>query len=286
MQQDNVLTLSGFRYLKLSLLVVLTCIVLYFADTPPIRPGGGTWLGYGLGTLGAVLIVWLMLFGLRKRAYSSNLGTVRGWLSAHVYLGLSLIVIATLHAAFHFGVNIHTLAYVLTLLVVFSGLWGLFGYMSIPSKMNGLLKGKTLDQSAEALTDIDTQSQRMVGSMSAEIKSAVEAAAKTHFFDYPGQRLFSSPANCATAKSVALLTSRLSVFAPAAGATSEAGNAARKVLQELHTLQLRRLAQLNNIREYLRLKAQTETWLMLHVPLTFALFAALGAHILSVFFYW
>jgi len=162
MQQDNVLTLSGFRYLKLSLLVVLTCIVLYFADTPPIRPGGGTWLGYGLGTLGAVLIVWLMLFGLRKRAYSSNLGTVRGWLSAHVYLGLSLIVIATLHAAFHFGVNIHTLAYVLTLLVVFSGLWGLFGYMSIPSKMNGLLKGKTLDQSAEALTDIDTQSQRMV----------------------------------------------------------------------------------------------------------------------------
>ena len=286
MQQDNVLTLGGFRYLKLSMLVVLTCIVLYYADIPPIRPGGGTWLGYGLGTLGAVLIVWLMMFGLRKRAYSSNLGTVRGWLSAHVYLGLSLIIIATLHAAFHFGINIHTLAYVLTLLVVISGAWGLFVYMNIPSKMNGLLRGKTLEQSAEALSDIDTQSQRLVASMPAEIKAAVESASKTHFFDYPGQRLFSSPKNCASAKSVSLITSRLSVFSPSVGATAEAGNAARKSMQELLTLQLRRLAQLNNIREYLRLKAQTETWLMLHVPLTFALFAALGAHILSVFFYW
>jgi len=286
MHQENVLTLGGFRYLKLSLLVVLTCIILYYADTPPIRPGGGTWLGYGLGTLGAVLIVWLMLFGLRKRAYSSNLGTVRGWLSAHVYLGLALIIIATLHAAFHFGINIHTLAYVLTLLVVFSGAWGLFGYMNIPSKMSGLLKGKTLEQSAEALSDIDTQSLRIVGTMPAEIKAAVEAASKTHFFDYPGQRLFSSPHHCATAKSVALLTARLSVFAPSVGESSETGNSARKVIQELHTLQLRRLAQLNNIREYLRLKAQTEIWLMFHVPLTFALFAALGAHILSVFFYW
>jgi hypothetical protein len=286
MHQENVLTLGGFRYLKLSLLIILACIVLYYADTPLIRPGGGTWLGYGLGTLGALLIVWLMLYGLRKRAYKSNIGTVKGWLSAHVYLGLSLIVIATLHAAFHFGVNIHTLAYVLTLLVVFSGLWGLFGYMSIPSKMSGLLKGKTLEQSAEALSDLDTQSQRIVSSMPLEIKTAVEAASKTHFFDFPGQRLFGAPRHCATAQSVALLTSHLSLFVPTVGETSDAGKATRKLMQELHTLQLRRLAQLNNIREYLRLKAQTEIWLMFHVPLTFALFAALGAHILSVFIYW
>jgi hypothetical protein len=29
-----------------------------------------------------------------------------------------------------------------------------------------------------------------------------------------------------------------------------------------------------------------EIWLYLHVPLTFALIAALVAHIVSVFFYW
>ena len=29
-----------------------------------------------------------------------------------------------------------------------------------------------------------------------------------------------------------------------------------------------------------------EIWLYVHVPLTFALIAALSAHIISVFFYW
>ena len=40
------------------------------------------------------------------------------------------------------------------------------------------------------------------------------------------------------------------------------------------------------IRRHLRLKAQLEIWLYVHVPLTFALIAALAAHIVSVFFYW
>lgn len=286
MQQENVLTLSGFRYLKLSMLLLVTCIVLYWADTPPIRPWGGTWLGYGLGTLGAVLILWLMLFGIRKRAYSSNLGTVKGWLSAHVYLGVSLIVVTTLHAGFNFGFNIHTLAYLLTLFVVFSGMWGLFVYMNVPSKMSEVLKGKTVDQCAEILSDIDTQSLRIASSLSAEIQSAVNASSKTRFFDYPGQRLFAIPKNCATAKSVHLLNSLTNQFVVSAGSSSEANKSTLKSMQELYSLQLRRQIQLNNIREYCRLKAQTEMWLMLHVPMSFALLATLSAHIFSVFFYW
>ena len=34
------------------------------------------------------------------------------------------------------------------------------------------------------------------------------------------------------------------------------------------------------------MKTQLEIWLYLHVPATFALLAALIAHILSVFLYW
>jgi len=43
---------------------------------------------------------------------------------------------------------------------------------------------------------------------------------------------------------------------------------------------------LSNIRRHLQLKAQLEIWLYFHVPVTFALIAALTAHVVSVFFYW
>jgi hypothetical protein len=48
----------------------------------------------------------------------------------------------------------------------------------------------------------------------------------------------------------------------------------------------RKAAALARIRHHLRIKALLEIWLYVHVPATFALIAALGAHIFSVFFYW
>ena len=48
----------------------------------------------------------------------------------------------------------------------------------------------------------------------------------------------------------------------------------------------RKEANLARMRQHLRLKALLEVWLYVHVPLTFALIAALLAHIFAVFFYW
>jgi len=61
---------------------------------------------------------------IRKRSFRSTIGTAIGWLSAHVYLGLAALLIATLHSGMHFGRNVHTVAYVLMCLVTLSGCWG------------------------------------------------------------------------------------------------------------------------------------------------------------------
>ena len=45
-------------------------------------------------------------------------------------------------------------------------------------------------------------------------------------------------------------------------------------------------AMLARLRRHLQLKAMLEIWLYVHVPATFALIAALTAHIVSVFFFW
>ena len=57
-------------------------------------------------------------------------------------------------------------------------------------------------------------------------------------------------------------------------------------LEKVASLLGRKRAILARTRKHLQLKAMLEIWLYLHVPLTFALIAALIAHIVSVFFYW
>src|ERR1039457_5772782 len=202
MYQDNILSYNNFRYLKWSLILIVICVGLYLADMPPLRQGGGTWLGYTLGSLGAAIIAWLMFFGLRKRGYKSNLGAVRGWLSAHVYLGLSLVVISTLHAAFHFGWNIHTVAYVLAIAVVLSGLWGVVIYLRNPILMSSLINGKTLAQCGEVLLEFDYESRKIAKSLIPAIQKLVEQSASGPVFAHFWQRYFGRYRRCKTEKAV------------------------------------------------------------------------------------
>jgi hypothetical protein len=94
---DSILTYAKSRYLWTSLALMGGSLAAYIWHDPGGPPNGGTWLGYTLGTIAAALIVWLMLFGIRKRNYVTSPGTLRGWLSAHVYLGTSLIFSSCSH---------------------------------------------------------------------------------------------------------------------------------------------------------------------------------------------
>jgi hypothetical protein len=131
----SILEYANFRWFKIALVLCALSGGVYIWHDPPLKPYGGTWLGYTLGTIGALLILWLLYFGVRKRRYKSNVGTAQGWLSAHVYLGVALIVVATLHTGFELGWNVHTLAYVLMILVIASGMYGVFIYLRVPREM-------------------------------------------------------------------------------------------------------------------------------------------------------
>jgi hypothetical protein len=67
-----------------------------------------------------------------------------------------------------------------------------------------------------------------------------------------------------------------------ATATGEQADALETVVNLLE----RKAAALGRIRKHMKIKALLEVWLFIHVPVTFALIAALAAHIVSVFFYW
>lgn len=272
MSQHVILTFERFKYLKWAAALCALSIVLYILHEPPVEPNGGTWLGYTLGTLGALLIVWLLMFGIRKRAYRSNLGTVRGWLSAHVYLGLALALVATLHTGFEFGWNIHTLAYALTMFVIGSGVWGVVIYARNPLLMSDMLGGHTLQQFGQTLREIDADLKNRARELPSDVQDFVARAADAPIFTSGWQRFTGRNPLCPTQAAVDALGSRAADM--------------HRALMEVHTLFLKRAQQLSRLRDYVRLRTWVQVWLMFHVPASLALLASLTAHIVSVFIYW
>src|SRR3546814_16898628 len=87
------------RWAKIAGALCLAAFLGYFLIDQQPRPNGGSWYGYTLGPIGLGLIVWLSLLGVRKRDMSEGRWSLKAWTSAHVYLALSLIVIATARSA-------------------------------------------------------------------------------------------------------------------------------------------------------------------------------------------
>lgn len=154
---ESFLSHKNMRWLKIAVIISLICGVSYaFIDVEP-RHNGGTWYGYTLGTIGLLLILWLSLLGVRKRAMTEGKWSLKAWTSAHVYLGLALVVIGTLHTGFQLGWNVHTLAYALMMLVIISGIYGITVYKTLPASLSNNRNEMTRGQMVEALAALDRQ---------------------------------------------------------------------------------------------------------------------------------
>lgn len=274
---QSYLVYRNFRYLKVAVLGALAAAIVYGAHSPMDPPNGGTWLGYVLGTIGAVLILWLMWFGVRKRRYNRGPTKLQGWLSAHVYLGLALIVVATLHTGFQFGWNVHTLAYTLMMLVILSGVFGVFFYQRYPALMTQNRGGLTLTEIFTRIAALDTESREVSMGLPDEITRAVlDSGGNTRIGGSVWRQLSGRDPNCPTARALARikqLATKVSV---------EDAVAVRKLL----TLLSRKDDLVGRARRDVQYRAFLEIWLMFHVPLSVGLLAALTAHVFSVFFYW
>ena len=120
-EHEGFLRYQSYKWLKIALVICLVALLIYaFNDVQP-KPNGGSIYGYVTGTIGVVLILWLTMLGVRKRAISPGRWSLKSWTSAHVNLGLSLVGIATQQTGYDLGWNIHTLAYVLMMNVIASG---------------------------------------------------------------------------------------------------------------------------------------------------------------------
>lgn len=272
----NFLEVGSYRYLKLAAALVALSVVAYGRDSSPLGPSGGTTTGLWLGSIGALLIVWLMWFGIRKRRYRSRMGTLQGWLSAHVYLGLALIVVATLHTGFQAGYNVHTLAYILMMTVIASGAYGVHAYSRFPARMTEAMGDETLDGIFLKVPGLDQEARRLAMRLPDDISHAVlDAAQNSRIGGGVVAQLRGADPRCPTAAAAALVKAR--------GASLKGEDLLAN--RELYSVLVRKQRLLERGRLAVMYKTRLTLWLYAHVPLAFALLMALAAHILSVFFY-
>jgi len=290
---ESLLAFRKRRYLWVALVVTALAIVAYLLDDPQEPPNGGTVLGYTLGTVAALLVLWLTWFGVRKRRYTSTRGTMQGWLSAHVYLGLALFVIVLLHAGFQFGVNVHTLAFALMTLVIVSGLYGVFIYMKYPGRVSTNRDGASRPELLDQLEDLDRRSLRVAADLNDDYQELVASGvSRTQLGSTLWSRLRGRDLS-----QIVLRTGGQTKVVPNPGQeaaldwlaneqsrATDADSAAK--IGELSAVLRNKRQLLRQIGEDLRLQAGMEIWLYFHVPLTAALLMALVAHIITVFMYW
>ena len=277
MQRSTFLEYNSYRYLKISAFFASLAIISYLFSKPAVGHYGGTWLGYTLGTAGALIIVFLLWFGIRKRQYKSSVIDLKSWLSAHVYLGALLIIIVTLHTGFELGWNIHSLAYVLMMIVIVSGFYGVYAYLRFPGMMTDIMGEETIESLFMKMADLDREARRIALQLPDEINHAVlNASQQTRIGGRFLQQLSGRQRNCPTASALEKIQ-RLG---------SQLKDEQAKANRELYFVTLKKQALVTQAREDVMFRARLEVWLYFHVPLSIALLVALIAHIVSVFFYW
>jgi hypothetical protein len=308
MQRSTVLEYKNYRYLKAASLLVLIAVMVYLFGQPATGDYGGSLLGYLFGILSALIVVMLVLYGVRKRLApmlaerrnSLNVsntpqnvldrrehkvnwwrfyGTpLQGWLSAHTYMGASLIVLATLHAGFQFGWNIHTLSYALMMVVIISGCYGTYAYLRYPRLMTTNMIGtNTFDSLLLEIDELDKQASVKSLQFSDDICALIlKSRQKTIIGGSLIQQLTAYQHNCPTAQAVR----QLQVL----GKSLEYDQL--KSFDDLYLIVAHKETLVKRARRDVMYRARMGFWLYWHTPFSIAFLAALIAHIVAIFFYW
>ena len=263
---------KNYRWMWLNLTFLLILTVLYIYDRPLGGASGGTLYGYTVGGIATAAILYLMWFGIRKRAYASHDTTLKGCLSAHVWLGISLTFMVPLHAGFSFGLNVHTAAYALMVIVIVSGIWGALNYATLAPLIHSHRGGGSFKNSLSQIELMSADVDKMSAGKSDQFLKLLRAVDFT--FEPRFWRLLFG-------KREAEINRKQSSELIAALPDGEREDG------------IKLIGLINKKREIVsRLRDDVSTlfwlraWLYVHLPISFALLAVLAIHIYSVFFMW
>ena len=149
------------------LFIVATVIYVPYARNAINGPSGGSWTGLGFGFVGLALMLFAGALGLRRKVPTWRVGRGTTWMKGHLWLALISYILILYHAGFAWGGPLTFLIMALFTIVVLSGIYGWILQMIVPRMM---LKELPLETVYEQIDNI-------VGQLRAEADALVAAVA-------------------------------------------------------------------------------------------------------------
>jgi len=121
-------------WFTIAAILVSTAIYIPYARHT-VTPGGGTPIGLAFGITALSLMVFAALLAIRKRYRIVRIGSARVWMKAHLWLGFLALPMVLFHAAFHARGLLAAILMTLSIVVVFSGIYGAWLQHTLPTRM-------------------------------------------------------------------------------------------------------------------------------------------------------
>lgn len=268
-----------WRWIAAILLALLVASYWWLARAAGSTHGGSAW-GIAYGVTASALVLLLVAFGWRKRAYRSKVGTLEGWLQAHVYLGVLVLVVVLLHTGFRFEDRVAVAAFVVMGVVVLSGLVGTAFYTVYPRLLTEVQSDLSPADTSERLNRLTASMARLASGRSRAFEGVYrDVVARSTPRGLAGWRLTLGRMPGGGRRGVEAMGNRWTGLL--ARVPPEEQEPLRQLLmlarqqQELHL----RLAYQE------RYKNLLDVWLWVHVPLSVVLLILIAAHVIAAFYF-
>jgi hypothetical protein len=265
-------------------------------------PRGSTAVGLAFGIAAAAIMLFDAALNLRKRLPTWALGRAETWLKGHIWLGLLTIPLVFFHGGFRLGGTLTTVLMIVFFAMIVSGLYGLALQQWLPRFMTTQVRHETVYEQiphvverlrieaydiaagvcGEDVLPPDGWERVQSGTIQADYRKTRRRGALRR--PAPEKTEGSEPVRSLYLELQRFLVSdgRTGMLATPEGAARMVDGIARGLpppLQETARELGEIAAERRDLATQRRLHMWLHTWLLVHVPLTVALFVLLGAHI-------
>ena len=126
------------------LTVAATAVYIPYHVLSPNGPSGSSWPGLAFGVAAFGLMLFAGLLGFRRRFPAWRVGRPETWLRAHLWLSLLAVPLTFFHAGFQFGGTLTVVLMVLFIVVTLSGILGVILQQILPRVMTSRVTMETI----------------------------------------------------------------------------------------------------------------------------------------------